>query len=307
MSPRPIVNLPASVHRRLLNQARAGGRPFNELLQHYAMGRFMARLAQSPHAERLVLKGGLLMDAWSASSTRPTVDIDFLGIVSNDLATVESIIRDVCATEVEPDGLDFLTDNSRAERITEEAEYQGVRMKFEARLGSARVPMQVDIGFGDVVYPGTGAVSLRPVLDFTSMPVPAYSRESLIAEKLHAMVKLGSINSRMNDFFDLWFLSITFDCSGETLRAAIAATFETRDTAIPLEATAFTPEFVDSREKQAQWVSFRAKSGLQEAPEDFREVMGQIGRFLAPVVHALAAETSFNLNWMPPGPWAADL
>jgi len=114
-------------------------------------------------------------------------------------------------------------------------------MRFEARLGSARVPMQVDIGFGDVVYPGIDAVSLRPVLDFASMPVPAYSRESLIAEKLHAMVKLGSINSRMNDFFDLWFLSITFDFSGETLRAAIAATFKTRGTAIPLEAACFTP------------------------------------------------------------------
>ena len=213
----------------------------------------------------------------------------------------------MCATEVEPDGLDFLTDNSRAERITEEAEYQGVRMRFEARLGSARVPMQVDIGFGDVVYPGIDAVSLRPVLDFASMPVPAYSRESLIAEKLHAMVKLGSINSRMNDFFDLWFLSITFDFSGETLRAAIAATFKTRGTAIPLEAACFTPEFADSGEKQAQWVSFRTKSRLQETPEDFREVMGQIGRFLAPVVHALADETSFNLNWTPPGPWAADL
>jgi Nucleotidyl transferase AbiEii toxin, Type IV TA system len=271
------------------------------------MGRFMARLAQSRHAERLVLKDGLLMDAWSAASTRPTVDIDFLGILSNDLATIESIIRDVCAAEVEPDGLNFLTDNSRAERITEETEYQGVRMRFEARLGSARVPMQVDIGFGDVVYPGVDAVSLRPVLDFTSMPVPAYTRESLIAEKLHAMVKLGSINSRMNDFFDLWFLSITFDFNGETLRAAIAATFETRGTAIPLEAAAFTAEFADSGEKQAQWVSFRTKSRLQEAPEDFREVMGQIGRFLAPVVHALAVETSFNLNWRPPGPWAAEL
>jgi hypothetical protein len=97
---RPIVNLAASVHRRLLNQARASTRPFNELLQHYAMARFMARLARSRHAERLILKGGLLMDAWSASSTRPTVDIDFLGMVNNDLATVESVIRDVCAAPV---------------------------------------------------------------------------------------------------------------------------------------------------------------------------------------------------------------
>ena len=304
MSRKPIVNLAASVHRRLLNEARASGHPFNELLQYYAMRRFMARLSRSQHAERFVLKGGLLMDAWSASSTRPTVDIDLLGIVNNDLSTLESIIRDVCATEVEPDGLIFSAATSRAERITEDAEYQGVRMRFEAQLGSARVPMQVDIGFGDVVFPGVAAVSLPPALDFSSTRFPAYSRESVIAEKLHAMVKLGSINSRMNDFFDLWFLSITFGFSGETLAAAVAATFEARGTAIPSEVAAFNADFTDSSEKQTQWTSFRKKSRLDAAPESFGEVMRQTVGFLAPVVHALADNGSFHLSWRPPGPWA---
>lgn len=304
MKRKPIINLAASVHRRILNEARASGRPFNELLQHYAMRRFMARLSRSQHAEQFILKGGLLMDAWSASSTRPTVDIDFLGMVNNDLSTVEAIIRHVCATEVEPDGLIFSAENSRAERITEDAEYQGVRMRFEARLGTARVPMQVDIGFGDVVFPGVDAVSLPPALDFSPTRFPAYSRESVIAEKLHAMVKLGSINSRMNDFFDLWFLSVTFAFSGETLAAAVAATFEARGTAIPSEVGAFNADFSDSRDKQAQWTSFRRKSRLDAAPESFGEVMRQIAGFLAPVIHALAGDASFHLSWRPPGPWA---
>jgi predicted nucleotidyltransferase component of viral defense system len=303
LSRKPIVNLAASVHRRLLNEARASGRPFNEVLQHYAMGRFIARLARSRHADRFVLKGGLLMDAWSGFSTRPTVDIDFLGMVNNDLSTIESIIIDVCATEVEPDGLIFSLESSRAERITEDAEYQGVRMRFEARLGSARVPMQVDIGFGDVVSPGVDAVSLRPALDFSPTRFPAYSRESVIAEKLHAMVKLGSINSRMNDFFDLWFLSITFDFNGETLAAAVTATFKARGTAIRSEVTAFAAEFSDSSEKQAQWRSFRRKSRLDVAPESFGEAMRQIAGFLDPVIYALAHNASFHLNWRSPGPW----
>jgi hypothetical protein len=305
VSRRPVVNLAASIHRRLLNEARASGRPFNELLQHFAMRRFIARLARSQHAERFVLKGGLLMDAWSASSTRPTVDIDFLVMMNNDPATVESMIRDVCATEVEPDGLAFLAENGRAERITEDAEYQGVRMRFEARLGSARVPMQVDIGFGDVVFPGVHEVSLRPLLDFASTSVLAYSRESSIAEKLQAMVKLGAINSRMNDFFDLWYLSTNFDFSGEALAGAITATFGARGTAIPSEVAAFDPVFSDSEEKQAQWRSFRNKSRLEEAPESLGQVVRQIASFLGPVIQALAVKESFGFSWRPPGPWTA--
>lgn len=304
MSRRPIVNLAASIHRRLLNEARKTGRPFNELLQHYAMRRFMARLAQSRHADRLVLKGGLLMDAWSTAATRPTVDIDFLGVMDNNPVTIESIIREVCTTEVEPDGLVFLAENERAEQITEDAEYQGVRMRFEARLGSARVPMQVDIGFGDVVFPGIDAVSLRPVLDFTSAPVRAYTRESSIAEKLQAMVKLGAINSRMNDFFDLWYLSSNYDFDGKTLAAAINATFEARGTAMPSEVTAFSAAFADSPEKQTQWASFRRKSRLEEAPESFAEIVGQIASFVAPVLGTLADGRPFQVNWMHPGPWA---
>lgn len=264
----------------------------------------MARLALSRHADRLVLKGGLLMDAWSASSTRPTVDIDFLGVMDNNPATIESIIREVCTTEVDPDGLVFLAENRRAEQITEDAEYQGVRMRFEAQLGSARVPMQVNIGFGDVVFPGIDAVSLRPVLDFTSAPVRAYTRESSIAEKLQAMVKLGAINSRMNDFFDLWYLSSNYDFDGETLAAAIDATFKARGTAMPSEVTAFSAGFADSPEKQAQWASFRRKSRLEEAPESFAELVGQIASFVAPVLKALANEELFHLKWTHPGHWA---
>jgi len=176
-------------------------------------------------------------------------------------------------------------------------------MRFEAGLGPARVPMQVDIGFGDVVSPRADAVKLPPLLDFSPTLFPAYSRESVVAEKLHAMVKLGSINSRMNDFFDIWFLSTNFDFNGETLAAAIAATFEARKTAVPSEVAAFGSEFGDSIEKQAQWTSFRRKSRLEEAPESLGEVTRRIAGFLTPLVRSLATGASFQLNWRPPGPW----
>jgi hypothetical protein len=245
-------------------------------------------------------------DSWSASGTRPTVDIDLLGMVNNDPSTIQSIIAEVCSTEIEPDGLTFSSKNGRVERITEAAEYQGVRARFEAHLGTARVPMQVDVGFGDVVFPGAEAVSLPLLLDFSPTRFLAYSRESVIAEKLHALVRLGSINSRMNDFFDLWFLSTNFDFAGETLARAIAATFEARWTTIPPEAAAFTPEFSASSDKQAQWASFRRRSRLEEAPESLGEVVSQIAGFLATLMRALACGSSFRRTWKPPGPWSGE-
>ena len=123
-------------------------------------------------------------------------------------------------------------------------------------------------------------------------------------EKLQATVKIGSINSRMNDFFDLWYLSMNFDFRGETLAAAIAATFLARGTAIPSQVASFGAEFADSRDKQAQWVSFLRKSRLEEAPESLGEVVRQIAGFVAPMLGALANDRSFHLNWTHPGPWA---
>ncbi|MCE5254508.1 MAG: nucleotidyl transferase AbiEii/AbiGii toxin family protein [Actinomycetia bacterium] len=169
------------------------------------------------------------------------------------------------------------------------------RREFPCRSTSGSV--------GDVVIPGVDAVGLRPVLDFVPTSVRAYTRESSIAEKLQAMIRLGSINSRMNDFFDLWYLASNYDFDGETLPAAIAATFEARGTAIPSEVTAFSAGSAHSPEKQAQWASFRRKSRLEEAPESFAEVVGHIASFVAPVLGSLADGRSFQVNWTHPGPW----
>ncbi|MFC1853097.1 nucleotidyl transferase AbiEii/AbiGii toxin family protein, partial [candidate division CSSED10-310 bacterium] len=206
---------------RLLNKARHDKIPFSELVQNYAMDRFLFRLSRSTHAEIFILKGALLLRAWHSSITRPTMDIDLLGRTSNDVEHLERIVREICFVVVEPDGLEFDPESIKGDRIVEGADYEGVRLRFNAILDNARIRMQIDVGFGDVVFPAIEEVSLPPMLNFSQVRLRCYSRESTVAEKFEAMVKLGELNSRMKDFFDLWFLSNSFDFSRGDLCEAI--------------------------------------------------------------------------------------
>lgn len=177
-------NVAASVHQRLLNLARAEGRPFNELLQYYALERFLYRLGRSPHRDRLVLKGALMFGVWDAPFPRPTRDIDLLGRMPNEVDVVTITLRDVCEQPVQDDGLRFATETVVGERVALAADYAGVRVRFTAYLGSAHIPMQIDVGFGDQIVPGAVPVRLPTLLDFPPPEVHGYSRESAIAEKL---------------------------------------------------------------------------------------------------------------------------
>ena len=151
-------NIGASVHQRLLNKARSTGRPFNELMQHYANERFIYRLSQSEFAERFILKGALLLSAWNMPMSRPTKDIDLLGKINSDEKTIVAAIKAICRQGVVDDGLTFNAGSIHAERITENAEYQGVRIRLQGNLSSAQVYLQIDVGFGDVIYPGPSTV-----------------------------------------------------------------------------------------------------------------------------------------------------
>jgi hypothetical protein len=156
-----IKNLSASVQARLQNHARATNRPFQELLQYYAMERFLYRLSATPHHARFVLKGALMLHVWNAPLARATKDVDFLGRLDNSLENLERVVREVCAAEVVPDGMVFDPRTVTTERIKEEADYEGVRVRFVGLLGKARVAMQVDVGFGDVVTPDAQTISYR--------------------------------------------------------------------------------------------------------------------------------------------------
>lgn len=294
-------NIPASVRQRLLNRAKSDRRPFNELLQYYAMERFLYRLSQSAHADRFILKGALMLRVWCAPELRPTMDIDMLGRTSNEEAYIIAQIRDILTVDVEADGIAFDPDSIRAERITDDADYEGIRIRFLGVLGSARIHMQIDIGFGDVVYPEPEESELPTMLNSPAPRLLCYSRESTIAEKFEAMVKLGVLNSRMKDFYDIWLLSRQFDFDGAELAEAVRLTFERRGTALPAEIEAFTEPFISA--KQTQWAAFWKRLGQDHVPASFGEIMAQVDGFLSPIVAAHTEGKPMPTKWTAPGPW----
>jgi predicted nucleotidyltransferase component of viral defense system len=303
MTKRPHRNSAASVRQRLLNHARETGRPFSELLQYFAMERFLYRLSKSGYADRFILKGALMLAVWKAPLSRPTMDIDLLGKIDNNIEAVIAITKDICSQKVEPDGITFDPNDIRGERITEDADYEGVRVRFHGSLGTARFTMQLDIGFGDVVIPAPGSLEYPTILDLPAPELRGYSKESTIAEKFEAMVKLGALNSRMKDFFDIWLLSRQFDFEGQRLEAAIEKTFSTRGTDIQSEPIAFTISFAEDPAKVTQWRGFIRKNRLANVPQAFGEVMKAIGLFLGPAAESLAEKRPFKAIWRAPGPW----
>jgi predicted nucleotidyltransferase component of viral defense system len=216
----------------------AQNRPFQELLQYFAMERFLYRLAKSPHADRFILKGALLLTAWRAPVSRPTMDIDLAGRTDNRPDHIKAIMSAVCATIVDPDGIEFSRNSIEVSRIKEDADYEGVRVQFDATLAKARIPMQLDIGFGDVITPGPTEIEYPTLLNFPAPVLRAYPRETVVAEKLEALTALGLLNSRMKDFYDLALLSRMYEFEGQRLSETVSATFRHRGTAIEPEPSA---------------------------------------------------------------------
>jgi hypothetical protein len=292
-------NIAASVRQRLLNKARETERPFSELLQYFAMERFLYRLSKSEYADKFVLKGALMLTAWNAPLVRPTMDIDLLGRIGNDIEAMSAIVREICAGRVEPDdGLVFDAGTVQGERIAEAAEYEGVRIRFRATLDAARIQMQLDVGFGDIVVPAAVPTIYPTILDLPAPHLLAYSKESAVAEKFEAMVKLGELNSRMKDFFDVWLLSRSFDFDGPSLCEAIAKTFERRGTALPkAEPIALTLEFSGNAQKQAQWAGFVRRMKLRDVP-GLRGIVDALREFLLPPIRTVSASGQLHLKWV---------
>jgi hypothetical protein len=162
--------------------------------------------------------------------------------------------------------------------------------------------MQIDIGFGDVVYPEPEMSDLPTMLNSPTPRLLCYSRESSIAEKLEAIVKLGVLNSRMKDFYDIWLLSRQFDFDGAKLTEAIRLTFKQRGTAIHVKIDAFAEPFIEA--KQTQWLAFRKRLKQDHVPTSFREIIASVDRFLSPIVTVLSSGKPTPTNWTAPGPWA---
>jgi predicted nucleotidyltransferase component of viral defense system len=297
-------NLGASVNARLLAQARQTNEEFQLLLMRYGLERLLYRLSQSDYRDDFVMKGAMMFVVWAGEPYRATKDLDLLALQSASRDRFRDIFRHLCSTSVVEDGLVFEKDTVTAEDIREEQTYQGVRVKLMAKLGTAKIPLQVDIGFGDTITPTPSKAEFPVLLDFPAPRLAMYRRETTIAEKFEAMVHLGMLNSRMKDFYDIWVLSQQFDFDGGVLSGAIEATFRRRQTTLPSTVPlALTPEFSGSPVKQAQWGAFVRRSRLKLATEGFEKVVVAIGDFLeAPQIAASQGE-KLRATWAKGGPW----
>jgi predicted nucleotidyltransferase component of viral defense system len=299
-----VQGLAHSVHVRLIAHARAVGVEPNLALTRFAAERLLYRLSRSPHADRFVLKGALLMLFWLGEMIRPTRDADLLGFGDLSDASLARTFEEICTTAVEPDGIEFDPSSVRVVLIRPEDAYGGKRVTLAGRLGAARLRVQADVGIGDAVTPEPEWIEYPSLLELPRPRLRAYRPETTIAEKLHAMVVLGSKNSRMRDFFDIQALARRQAFAGDRLARAIRATFERRGTPIPIGLpVALTPEFAAVPDKRAQWVGFRRKGNLIAAPEDLRVVVDEIAAFLGPVVDAARRGEDLAMSWPMGGPW----
>ena len=294
-----IRNVPASVRARLRNRARSDQRSFDELLAYFANERFLYRLSQSEYAEQFILKGALMLQVWQSSGLRLTKDIDLLGRTSSEEPDIVALMQDILNVEVQPDGLTFAPDTIETRPIARDA--KGVRIRFLVTLDRAQHRMQIDIGFGDVVYPEPVAAALPAILDFPAPWMLCYSRESTIAEKLEAMIKRGATNSRMKDFYDIWLLSRQFDFDGHELVEAIRLTFEQRGTPLPQMVRAFAKPFID--DQQNLWSAFRGRLQQDHVPASFADIVASIAEFLSPVIAAVTSGDTGPTRWTASGPW----
>lgn len=302
---RPPRDLAASIHARLLNGARERREDPRFALQRYAAERFLYRLGVSSYREQFVLKGAMLFALWGGSAYRPTRDLDFTGYGDPSVAAVLDRVREICAVAVADDGMTFDAATLRIEPIREDVEYGGVRIVFEARLGSAQVRMQLDVGFGNAIEPGAVEADYPTLLDAPAPHIRAYPHEAVVAEKFHAMVVLGERNSRFKDFYDLHVLAKQFSFDGGSVARAIAATFERRITAIEdVVPAALTPRFYADGPRAEQWRAYLKRSALPGAPADFAVVGELLQQFLVSPWQALARGEVFLDTWTPAGPWA---
>lgn len=303
-----IKNLPASVQNRLGNKARELERPANWMDQYYASERFLYRLSKSEHSHKFVLKGGLVFIGWGIPLRRHTKDIDLRAYTSNSLEDIIQIIKEVCNQQVEPDGIVFESETVTADVIAEgpEYEYPGTRVLLWARLGeTSRVHMQIDMGFSDEIVPPANEITY-PVI-FEDMPRPilqGYPKEAVIAEKLHCIVLRGRINSRLKDFYDIWFLSKQFSFDGMILRDAIINTFQNRETSIP-DGVPLGLSDAYAIENERRWQTF-LRTFNPDFPDikSFMQVVQVLREFLIPILNAITEGETFNSNWKAGGYWA---
>lgn len=291
-----VTNLAASVRAKLQNIKEKTGEDFQLLLMRFAAERLLYRLSVSPHKDKFLLKGAALFNVWFNEPHRPTKDVDLLGSGENDIPAVEKIFREICQIE-SPDGLDFPLETLQGSLIREEEVYQGVRITLTAMLAKARIPLQIDVGFGDAVTPKPKTETLPTLLDLPAPKLKLYPKETVVAEKFNAMVKLGIGNSRMKDFWDVNYLIEKFEFDGIVLQKAITATFKNRQTDFPKELPlALTDEFATNSAIILRWNGFIKRNKISKNT-DFGKIIENLRSFYEPIIEANKANDEFSKSW----------
>ena len=294
-------NLAASVKQRLLNLATASGEDFNLMQVRYAIERLLYRMSRSRHAGAFLLKGAMLFALWEKHPHRPTRDMDLLFLTAQDRLELAAIFREVATLEVTPDGLNFDADSVQSDEIREDNAYGGIRVKMLASLGTARIPVQIDIGLGDAVHPEPQWTDFATLLDFPAPRIRPYPVYSVVAEKFHAMAELGIQNTRMKDYFDILYLQRHFEFAGADLQEAMRKTFQRRRPALsPDLPDALGKPFWESTLKQTQWTAFLRKNNLR-VEADLEKVCSEIATFILPAIQP----NPLMLHWTPKTGWHA--
>jgi predicted nucleotidyltransferase component of viral defense system len=295
----PPHNIAASVRQRLLNLSKASGVDYNQLLIRYAIERLLYRLSRSRHRENFVLKGAMLFVIWEGSPHRPTQDVDLLGFGDRSPDRIAGVFRELCETAVEDDGIIFAAKTVKAAEIRTTDEYGGVRVRFTASLGGAVIRVQADVGFGDAITPASPESNYPTLLP--NQPAPhlrVYPRETVVAEKLEAIAKLGMLNTRFKDYYDLRYLAERFEFDGPLLVEAIAATFERRGTPLPTAMPAgLSAAFATDPAKQTQWAAFHGRQPTDQKLPDLSDVVAEINRFIELPLHATTGRQPFARKW----------
>lgn len=301
-----LKNPAASVRARLLTHAREHGDNFQRVLTRYAIERLLFRLSRSADADRFVLKGAMLFATWPENAFRPTGDLDLLGKGNPSPEAIVDVFRRICVVDAPEDGIVYDTASIRVEPVREADKYQGARIRLDGRLDRAVITVQVDIGFGDHVYPEPEPQDFPTLLPHLPKPrVFMYPPETVVAEKFEAMIRFGEGNGRIKDFYDLWLTSRIFPFDLPILVEAVSGTLRRRETAFPKQIpVGLTDAFALIAAERGFWTGFLRRTPPALEPPNFTQLQEELRRFLGPVVTALAAPEGAKGRWSPDqGSW----
>lgn len=290
-----MADMAASVLAKLRNKAKASGISYQQCLQLFMQEEFLRKLSKSGYDDFLILKGGLFIYTLTNFESRATIDVDFLlRGYSNSMENVESLIGKIIDT---PTGNDYIEMTAKGfEEISPQRKYHGISTQIIGQIKNVRVPFNIDIGVGDIIVPKAERHKINTQLpDFEAPVIKTYSLESTIAEKFDAILQRFELTGRMKDFYDIYYLSRTFDFEGEKLQSAIFETLQRRGTSYDRDSFKRVASLAEDDDLQKRWKYFL--KNIKDNMLEFSVVIAEIRTFLEPVFDAIVNEEEWQEQW----------